>query len=182
MAQLGEPAVDVRIGGIFALQRLGIDSPRDQPTVVTVLSAYVRNHLPFADSACLAIDAEARRSGFPPLLPSDVATAIDVLARRDRDDDGGAVANLAGVCLPGSIILRGRDLSRFDLGFANLDDATLDGTGFRGDSLVGAVLLRAELRGADFTTANVDRSYLSGARNVDLSGAVGTPSAPPGGS
>ena len=42
--QLASPAVDVRLGGIYALQRLAADSPRDRSTVRNVLAAFVRHH------------------------------------------------------------------------------------------------------------------------------------------
>jgi hypothetical protein len=42
--QLGSDKLDVRLGGIYALERLAIDSARDHPTVVEVLSAFVREH------------------------------------------------------------------------------------------------------------------------------------------
>ena len=42
--QLGSDKLDVRLGGIYALERLAIDSGRDHPTVVEVLSAFVREH------------------------------------------------------------------------------------------------------------------------------------------
>jgi Pentapeptide repeats (8 copies) len=32
----------IRLGGIYALERIARDSPRDQPTVVEVLSAFIR--------------------------------------------------------------------------------------------------------------------------------------------
>lgn len=38
--QLGDDRLYIRLGGIFALERLGVDSPRDHPTVVEVLSAF----------------------------------------------------------------------------------------------------------------------------------------------
>jgi hypothetical protein len=36
--------LDVRIGGIYALERVAHDSPRDHPTVMEVLAAFVREH------------------------------------------------------------------------------------------------------------------------------------------
>jgi hypothetical protein len=44
ITNLGSSSVDVRLGGIYALQRMMQDSPRDQPTVVAVLCAFVRDH------------------------------------------------------------------------------------------------------------------------------------------
>src|SRR6266545_3355051 len=42
--QLGAAMLDVRLGGIYALERIAVDSERDHPTVVEVLSAFVREH------------------------------------------------------------------------------------------------------------------------------------------
>jgi hypothetical protein len=44
--QLGSDTEDVRLGGIYALRRIMNSSPIDQPTIVSVLSAFVRNHPP----------------------------------------------------------------------------------------------------------------------------------------
>jgi hypothetical protein len=42
--QLGSAKLDVRLGGIYALERIANDSKRDHPTVVEVLSAFIREH------------------------------------------------------------------------------------------------------------------------------------------
>jgi len=42
--QLGSDKLDVRLGGVYALERIALDSQRDQLTVVQVLSAFVREH------------------------------------------------------------------------------------------------------------------------------------------
>jgi hypothetical protein len=42
--QLGSDKLDVRLGGIYALERIAVDSKRDHPTVVEVFSAFVREH------------------------------------------------------------------------------------------------------------------------------------------
>ena len=42
--QLGSDKLDVRIGGIYALERVAGDSVRDHPTVMEVLAAFVREH------------------------------------------------------------------------------------------------------------------------------------------
>jgi hypothetical protein len=40
----GADKLDVRLGGIYALERIAKGSKRDHPTVVEVLSAFVREH------------------------------------------------------------------------------------------------------------------------------------------
>jgi hypothetical protein len=42
--QLGSEKLDVRIGGIYALERIARDSARDHPTVMEVLTAFIREH------------------------------------------------------------------------------------------------------------------------------------------
>jgi hypothetical protein len=75
--QLGVDTVDVRLGGIYALERLMHDSPKDQPTVVEVLSAYIRTHAP--------TQTGTPRKSQPPRrtlarLEVDVQAALTVLA------------------------------------------------------------------------------------------------------
>jgi hypothetical protein len=45
--QLGSSELDVRLGGIYALERIARDSKADHPQVMEVLTAYVREHAPW---------------------------------------------------------------------------------------------------------------------------------------
>src|SRR4029453_17364719 len=42
--QLGSDKLDVRLGGIYALEHIAVDSPSYHPTIVEVLSAFTRDH------------------------------------------------------------------------------------------------------------------------------------------
>src|SRR5215471_14856880 len=44
LEQIGSDSVDVRIGGIYALEGIALDSPRHHPTVMEVLTAFIREH------------------------------------------------------------------------------------------------------------------------------------------
>jgi hypothetical protein len=44
IGQLGSDKLDVRIGGIYALERVAHDSFTDHPTVMEVLAAFIREH------------------------------------------------------------------------------------------------------------------------------------------
>jgi hypothetical protein len=94
--QLGSDKFDVRIGGIYALERVERDSARDQPTVMEVLAAFVREHsreqlLP--DRATTTVGQIATGSGaasFSGLIEAparstrpDVQAAVRVIGRRD---------------------------------------------------------------------------------------------------
>jgi hypothetical protein len=45
--QLGSESIDVRLGGIYALDRLAKNSSKDQDAITEILSAYVRGHSPW---------------------------------------------------------------------------------------------------------------------------------------
>ena len=150
--QLGaDKSLDVRIGGIYALERVARDSPRDHPTVMEVLAAFVREH---------------SREQWPPVKPEaepprrttrpDVQAAVTVIGRRNLEHDRLAI-NLADA-----------DLPYVDLGGANLDGATLSGA-----NLIRAKLIIANLRGANLNLANLRGARLRGAdlSGADLSGA-----------
>ena len=116
--QLGSKELDVRIGGIYALERVARDSARDHPTVMEVLTAFIREH---------------SREPWPPPHPGgfeeeqltrpDVQAAITVVGRRNAERDIQLIdltgANLTGANLTGAN-LSGADLSRADLSRAAL--------------------------------------------------------------
>lgn len=116
--QLGDSKPEVRLGGIYALQRLMVDSPRDRQTILEVLAAYVRTHAQDppttgTDKTRLAVDTEA-------------ALTIAINSRNDK-------------------IL---DLSNVDFHGRNvrvLQDADLSGANLRGANLRSAHLCRANL-------------------------------------
>jgi hypothetical protein len=45
--QLGSDHLDVRLGGIYALERIARDSPGNRSTIGEVLTAYIRGHAPW---------------------------------------------------------------------------------------------------------------------------------------
>jgi uncharacterized protein YjbI with pentapeptide repeats len=159
--QLGTPGpehLQVRLGGIFALERLAADSPRDRKTIIEVLTAFVRATSPrVPDTVC-------------PPTPADVQAAFVVLGRRDLTDyvfrpgDPPAV-DLRATCLAGILAPRS-DLTGFTLGGADLTGANLydmrfDVIGLNDTVLAGAILSESDfteltyVEGADFTGAQL---------------------------
>ncbi|MFC4010843.1 hypothetical protein ACFOY2_26685 [Nonomuraea purpurea] len=51
--QIGSGTLDVRLGGMCALERLAQDSPRDHQTVYDVLTAFIREHEALKQRSCL---------------------------------------------------------------------------------------------------------------------------------
>ena len=115
--QLGSDKLDVRIGGIYALERVARDSARDHPTVMEVLTAFIREHSreqwPPPDHPA---SQEQERSSRP-----DVQAAVTVVGRRDVERDIRRI-DLARATLTRAN-LRGANLARADLTSANLSRA-----------------------------------------------------------
>lgn len=92
--QLGSNKLDVRIGGIYALERIAHDSARDHPTVIEVLIAFVREHCheqwPPLPADYQPGAARPRRATRP-----DVQAAMTVVGRRNPRHDRQRV-NLVG--------------------------------------------------------------------------------------
>jgi hypothetical protein len=84
--QLGDDKLDIRLGAIYALERLAVDSRRDHPTVVEVLSAYVRERS--RTRAARRTRPPGRRTAHPLRLTTtleslavDIQAALTVLGR-----------------------------------------------------------------------------------------------------
>src|SRR5580700_5834970 len=114
ITQLGSKKLDVRIGGIYALERVARDSARDHPTVMEVLTAFIREH---SHEQWPPSDHPASRGQEPSKRP-DVQTALTVVGRRDPDRDIQSIdltrAHLVGARLLDAN-LTGADLTRANL-------------------------------------------------------------------
>jgi hypothetical protein len=180
LEQLGSEQLDVRLGGIYGLERVaargaalagdggayrppGADDPgwwssQDRVQVFEILAAYVRT--------------TSRRPPFDPpggsTLASrqpDVQAAATVLGRRT------VLAGDPALDLSGSL-LAGAQLERARLARANLRGADLRGGGLREAELAGAHLDGALLCGAQLQGADLAGASLAGAR---VSAATGWP-------
>jgi hypothetical protein len=161
--QLGSDKLDIRLGGIYALERIARDSARDHSTVMEVLAAFVREH-------SQDVETDTSEDGKPPglRLRTDLQAAVTVIGRRDSaQDTSGVRLNLSGADLAGAD-LAGADLAHAklittDLTGANLTPADLTGADLRGAKLTDAHLSVANLTNANLSGANLTRAYLAGA-------------------
>ncbi len=163
--QLGSDKIEVRLGGIYALERIAQDSRRDHWTIMEVLTAFVRDKSPLeapkpsVPKTFVAAALEVPASGvkFTPVT-KDVQAALTVIGRRRyKYDSEGKRLDLSRSNLSGSY-LRGANLSEADLRGANLRGANLRGAKFKGVNLY-----RANLRGANLYRANLREAFLEGA-------------------
>ncbi|MCF3136831.1 MULTISPECIES: pentapeptide repeat-containing protein [Streptomyces] len=159
---LGSNSEDVRLGGIYALQRIMLDSARDQPTIVTVLTAYARRHAPVpASGFAKEQQEEIGQSLESPVKPAaDVQAVLSVMADRSADHGERTSLDLRHTDLRGAEVFgRGETLKR--------------SAAFRAADFNGADLRRSMFDGVDLRNAGFYQSNLAAARfdYVDLSDA-----------
>ncbi|MFB6839884.1 pentapeptide repeat-containing protein [Streptomyces sp. NPDC056361] len=200
ITNLGSPSLDVRFGGIYALERIMQDSPRDQPRIVLVLSAYVRRHASVPATGFVKEPAEPQPGQESPAdrrPPTDVVAVVNVLARRSAGHDRDAQVDWNRADLRGLFLSTWsfRDIAkvpeggalpdeRAPFGYVNLEGAdlrhaTLSGVDLR-NAFVGeanlrrAQLLRSDLRDADLTFADLSDANVvdTNLTGADLSGAI----------
>ena len=154
---LSNDVLSVRLGGIYALQRLAEEHPiQYHIPIMELFCAFVRNPTKEDDSEGIK-DAEVEQAQTTPSLREDVRTIMEVIGDRRET----------------SIALEREASFRLDLRQANLQqmilwDCDLSGAIFTGANLSGARLFRAKLSGSILEGVNLSSASLG---NVDLSGA-----------
>ena len=187
--QLGSDKMAIRLGGIYALERIANDSAKDHWQIVQVLTAYIR------DKPSWESGAETEKSD--QAATTDIQAMLEVLGRLNtkygetgrridlhnadlrgtnlrRINFHGIIlmeANLEGIPLDEinleSADIRYSDFQKSYLTEANLQKANLTMADFQGADLRNANLRQAVLKNASFMGANLTSANLEGA---DLTG------------
>ncbi|MFJ9713898.1 pentapeptide repeat-containing protein [Streptomyces sp. NPDC101234] len=165
-----------QLGGIYALERIMRDSPKDHATIVEVLAAFVREHAPTPNKPSayeLGVRLARRllRAGVSVMTPEHgrsrgrivvlprpsepVQAALTVLGRRPRNRDE-----------PFQLQLNITDLRGAKLVDAHFEGANLIGNHLERANLIGAHLERADLIGAHLMGARLNGAHLEGARLI----------------
>lgn len=168
----GEPNLEVRLGGIYALERIARESPKDHWPVMEILAAYLRENAPVDDGEAEEDELEAD----PRLV------AINAVVGRCRADGSAAIAAIGRRkkrVEPRPIDLGMTDLFLADLLEADLQEADLQSTNLRGANLRRAILKSANLSCADLRGAILEEAQLHGVmiggarlRGATLCGAI----------
>jgi hypothetical protein len=190
--QLGSDKLEVRVGAIFALERLSKESPDDHWTVMEVLTAFVRERMRYTTIMArlserayfLWLQAgrpegrseefwrEAVRVEGLEQTRTDIAAVLTVIGRRSDENERREVDE--GWCfdLSGTFMARG-DFYGFPLKWANLSHTHLEGANLAYADLEGADLWDAHLEGAALQVAHLEGADLRGAHleGADLRGA-----------
>lgn len=140
IGEISEPNIEVRIGGLFSLQRIAQDSVkydkgRDHVQMMEILCAYVRNNAPAMHT-----------SPSPPVFGStqlrlDIQKSVDVLKSRSAKQ----------------VQIEQKARYRLDLRRCNFD-----GGDFSGINLSGAELSDSRFEGANFNKADLTGTRMRG--------------------
>src|ERR1019366_5504931 len=152
----GQPNIEVRLGGIYALNRISMDWPKDYWPIADVLTAYVRHNARWSAPSLGAQESTPT---------TDIQGILTILGRSNP---------------PGGFDDRHKlDLRNTDLRGAEFWDAHLEWTDFWGAHLQdaklwGAVLLHAKLDRACLAGANLRAAKLQGAslEETDITGVI----------
>ena len=190
--QNGEPAIEIRIGAIFALERLAKDSERDYGPIIETLAAYIREHCrdpkSFDDEGLTGMALKQARQEWikslrenPPSDRSDVAAVLTVLSRREQNrhwtskSDDETQPDFTGANFQGATLWnKNEGLAREDtnLGLAHLEGANLGRVDLSDANLWGADLSSLDIWVTNLMGANLEGANLSGTNllGANLSG------------
>jgi Pentapeptide repeats (8 copies) len=165
----GQPNVEVRLGGIYALDRIARDWPHDYWPIANVFTAYVRHNARWNPSPkrCLWSWTVRTGEGHESKPRTDIQAILTVLGNSPPPKDNG----FTNVC---KFDLRNTDLRGAEFWNAHLEWADFWGAHLEGAQFWGAVLSNAKLEHAHLAGANLRGAKLDGAslKNADLKGAI----------
>jgi len=157
--QLGSDKLQIRLGGIYALERISTESKKDYWPIMEILSAYIRKN-----SSLESEEVKKQNK-----IAMDIQAILTVIRRREDAIDAGKSS---------SFDLQKTYLQEAYLGGANLEETNLEGADLQKANLEKANLQRANLRRANLKEANLweanlEDAYLEGAnlREAYLGGA-----------
>ncbi len=185
--QDGEPAIEMRIGAIFALERLAKDSERDYGSIIETLAAYIREHCrdpkPFDEDDLSGDELKQAQQRWEEVLRAlkeedfygikfdqaryEWIKQLLITPPADRTDVAAALTVLSRREKNRNWTSTGEDETQPDFTGANFQGATLwnksEGLARIGTNLELAHLEGANLRGAKLSGANLIAAKFKGA-------------------
>ncbi len=147
------PKIEIRLGAIYALERIARDSERDHGPIVEILTAYVGENSPWPprDPEHLTVTYVGVPARRVPPLRTDIQAVLTVLGRRRNWGNEGV------------LVFSGTDLRGYDLAGARLRGAWFIHSNLAGANVAGADLressfVSTDLRGVDLGAAKLNRS------------------------
>jgi hypothetical protein len=164
--QLGNEKLEIRLGGIYALERIARDSERDYWPIMEILAAYVRENAPkkeeeqWPKEEGSSKDGQSAKEGPPLVKPAtDIQAILTVIGQRTLTFEAGEDKrlDLSGKNLIG-VDLREANLTGIDLRGADLRESDLRGAACFKTIFGGKILQRELLRQGAFDESAFDPS------------------------
>ena len=145
--QFGNPAIEIRLGGIYALERIAKESRKDYGPIMEILTTYVRKNSPI--NGDIIDQSKVVSNG----VSFDIQAILTVIGRRNHsfDDENTNCLNLK------MTLLHNADLDGANLKEADLERTNLAGAVIKGANLERVNLCMAYLESVDFCKANLKR-------------------------
>jgi uncharacterized protein YjbI with pentapeptide repeats len=176
--QLGNDKLGVRVGGIFALEKIAETYPDEHWIVMEVLMSYIKDQSLQGKSVFKPqVQEEENQTEEENIdtVTNDIQAALIVICRRNiRHDLQGKVIDLSFCDIRRADLknakLSNADLTGANISGANLDEADMSGAKLQGTNLSDAILKSANLRKASLKNALLNRACLekSDLRYADL--------------
>ena len=147
--QKDEPVVEIRLGALYALERIAQDSIRDHMQIIEILCAYIRTNSPNNN--------KTKR------LREDIRAALTIIGRREGWTEGKERLKIE------KKQEYHLDLSNCDLQGVNARDANFSGADFNYSNLTGTQFFQANMSrtiymGADLSRVSFNSADMSSAR------------------
>lgn len=146
--QLGSDQLAIRLGGIYALERIARDSRRDHATCMEVLCAFVRTSARLESHGVPKWFEDAEPTPKP---IEDVQAALTVIGRRNTDFDRQSVDEGYVEVLN----LSKCDLSGYELSFLNFKGANFRGAWLYATNMADATVAESYMRDCVLDRANL---------------------------
>jgi uncharacterized protein YjbI with pentapeptide repeats len=162
---IGSSKEEVILGGLYSLERIMEDSPRDRSKIIEILTSFIRKNS--------RVYLKENNNKLRQKLSSDnhvsmtIQSATKIIGRRKYDNNTYKDRlNLNGANLNGSD-LDEADLSGAKLIKASLNEANLSGAKLNESDLHKASLNGASLNGSNLNRANLNEASLNGATLIE---------------
>jgi len=167
--QLGNKKnLEVRLGGIYALERIAKDSRKDHPQIMEILAAYIRENAKIDNSKSAFKNKKAKFKN-EIVIKEDIQSILTVIGRRNWvNDKTGQLIDLSNTDLQRYIFkgwFKNLLLRNSQLQGADFRKAFLQNSDFYESSLQSAMFIGTNLQGASFYKANLQKANL---RNTKL--------------
>lgn len=180
--QLANDKLEIRLGGIYSLERLAQDSSHDHRTIMDVLTSFVREKSPvqvkekkygFVEEALAGLNNPAKPKSSSSEISTDVQAVLDVIRRRHRQvqlfSSEGLDLSLTNLNQAMLFRVKFRNASMYlcDLENAYLYQSSFRECLFSDSNLKGANLAKGDYKDADFSGASLENANLSLSKFVD---------------